>query len=143
MVIDNFGTDAALVPRELTERLRAIGNLIDAGRLGEAREQLEESRGEPADLVELMRLKLRVVARELEPSSALQSVIAFLKGDTKHPAAMSLYHEFSMLQYQAGQSCPSFSHPPPARDEAQGMLKIAANPVPIIHRSTPIKVRID
>jgi hypothetical protein len=101
---------------ELPERLRRVRQLIDVGHLLEAREQLEGSAEEPADLVELMRLKLSVAARELEPSSALQSVIAFLRKDPRHPAAIGLYQEFSMLQYQAGQSCPSNSHPPPARD---------------------------
>jgi len=101
---------------ELPERLHRVRQLIDVGHLLEAREQLEGSAEEPADLVELMRLKLSVAARELEPSSALQSVIAFLRKDPRHPAAIGLYQEFSMLQYQAGQSCPSNSHPPPARD---------------------------
>jgi hypothetical protein len=101
---------------ELPERLRKVRQLIDVGHLLEAREQLDGSAEEPADLVELMRLKLSVAARELEPSSALQSVIAFLRKDPRHPAAIGLYQEFSMLQYQAGQSCPSNSHPPPARE---------------------------
>lgn len=101
---------------ELPERLRKVRQLIDVGHLLEAREHLEGSAEEPADLVELMRLKLSVAARELEPSSALQSVIAFLRKDPRHPAAIGLYQEFSMLQYQAGQSCPSNSHPPPARE---------------------------
>jgi hypothetical protein len=99
----------------LPERLRSVRHLIDVGRLGEAREQLDGSRGEPAELIELMRLKLAVAAREVEPSSALQAVISFLRKDPRHPAAIGLYQEFSMLQYQAGQSCPSHSHPPPAR----------------------------
>lgn len=115
MAKDDFSRGSPL-SIELPERLRKVRQLIDVGHLLEAREQLEGSAEEPADLVELMRLKLSVAARELEPSSALQSVIAFLRKDPRHPAAMGLYQEFSMLQYQAGQSCPSNSHPPPARD---------------------------
>ena len=36
-----------------------VGRLIDGGRLGEARIELEQSQNEPPELVELMRLKLR------------------------------------------------------------------------------------
>lgn len=96
----------------LSERLAGVGQLIDGGRLGEARIELEQSQGEPPELVELMRLKLRVVAREIEPSTALARIVAMLERDPKHPAAMSVYRELSLLQYEAGQSCPSFSHPP-------------------------------
>lgn len=97
----------------LGERLAGIGRLIDAGRLGEARIELDQSQSESPELVELMRLKLRVVAREIEPSSALSRIVALLERDPRHTVAMQLYRELSLLQYQAGQSCPSFSHPPP------------------------------
>jgi hypothetical protein len=97
------------------ERLAGVGRLIDGGRLGEARIELEQSQNESPELVELMRLKLRVVAREIEPSTALARIVAVLERDPRHTAAMSLYRELSLLQYQAGQSCPSFSHPPPRR----------------------------
>lgn len=97
----------------LSERLAGVGRLIDGGRFGEARIELEQSQNEPPELVELMRLKLRVVAREIEPSTALARIVAMLERDPRHPAAMSLYRELSLLQYEAGQSCPSFSHPPP------------------------------
>lgn len=96
-----------------SERLAGVGRLIDGGRLGEARIELEQSENEPPELVELMRLKLRVVAREIEPGTALARIVAMLERIPKHPAAMSLYRELSLLQYEAGQSCPSFSHPPP------------------------------
>lgn len=101
--------------RGLSERLAGVGRLIDAGRLGEARIELEQSLDEPPELVELMRLKLRVAARELEPSTALARVVSVLERDPRHPAAKTLYRELSLMQYQAGQSCPSFSHPPPPR----------------------------
>jgi hypothetical protein len=97
----------------LTERLASVGNLIDRGRIGEARTVLEASAGEPAELVELMRLKLRVAAREIEPATAMQRVVLFLEKAPRHPAAVALYQELSLLQYQEGRSCPSFSHPPP------------------------------
>jgi hypothetical protein len=103
------------LPRILTERLASVGQLIDGGRLGEARIELEGSQGEPPELVELMRLKLRVAAREIEAGTALSRVVALLEKYPGHPAAMSVYRELSLLQYQAGQSCPSFSHPPPGR----------------------------
>lgn len=103
------------VASELPDRLRTVSQLIDAGRIGEARIELEQSGSEPKELVALLRLKLSVAARELEPSSALQSVIAFLRNAPSHPAALGLYQEFSMLEYQAGQSSPAHSHPPPAR----------------------------
>jgi hypothetical protein len=99
---------------DLPERLRAVARLIDDGRLGEARIELESTEAEPKELVELVRLKLSVAARELDPSSALQSVIAFLRTAPRHPAALGLYQEFSLLQYEAGRSCPSYSHPPPS-----------------------------
>jgi hypothetical protein len=110
---ENSRNERAGRARNLSEQLLGVGQLIDRGSLGEARLQLEASRGEPAELLELMRLKLSVAERQLEPSSALQSVIAWLRKDPQHPFAMGLYQEFSMLQYQAGQSCPSHSHPPP------------------------------
>jgi hypothetical protein len=102
-------------PRTLTERLASVGQLIDGGRIGEARRELEGSQGEPPELVELMRLKLRVAAREIEAGTALSRVVALLEKYPNHPAAMSVYRELSLLQYKAGQSCPSFSHPPPGR----------------------------
>jgi hypothetical protein len=102
------------LPRELTERLVSVGRLIDGGRIGEARIELEGSGGEPPELIELMRLKLRVAAREIEATTALSRVVALLEKYPNHPAAMGVYRELSLLQYQAGQSCPSFSHPPPA-----------------------------
>ncbi|HWO08037.1 MAG TPA: hypothetical protein VNN80_01115 [Polyangiaceae bacterium] len=103
------------VPRALSEPLVRVGQLIDAGRVVEARVALEASQGEPADLVELMRLKLSVAAREIDPSTALSRVIALLERAPGHPAAMRVYQELSLLQYAEGRSCPSFSHPPPAR----------------------------
>jgi hypothetical protein len=99
--------------RGLSERLASVGRLIDSGRLGEARIELEQSQDEPPELVELLQLKLRVVAREIEPSAALSRLVAVLEHDPKHTVAMSLYRELSLLEYQAGQSCLSFSHPPP------------------------------
>lgn len=102
------------LPLGLTERLASVGRLIDGGRIGEARIELEGSQGEPPELVDLMRLKLRVVAREIEATTALTRVVALLEKYPNHPAAMEVYRELSLLQYQEGQSCPSFSHPPPA-----------------------------
>lgn len=108
-------SETAKVAHGLSERLADVGRLIDGGRLIEARSELERSQNEPPELVELMRLKLRVVAREIEPSTALARIVALLERDPKHPAVMHMYRELSLLQYQAGQSCPSFSHPPPRR----------------------------
>ena len=88
--------------------------MIDDGRLGEARRQLESSADQPADLLELMRLKLQVAERLLEPSTALESVLRFLLADPRHPAALELYRELTMKQYSSGHSCLSNSHPPPA-----------------------------
>ncbi len=76
-------------------------------------QELEVGAGDSPELVELMRLKLSVAEHKLEPSSALSSVIAFLRKDPGNPVALGLYQELSMLQYQAGRSCPSHSHPPP------------------------------
>ena len=100
---------------KLSDALRGVGQLIDAGRLREARAALEDSDAEPQEMLALLRLKLSVAERELEPSSALQAVVAFLRNAPGHAAAMDLYQQFSMLQYQAGLSCLSHSHPPPAR----------------------------
>ena len=97
----------------MSASLRGVGSLIDAGELLEAQVQLDGSAGAPPELVELMKLKLAVAERRLEPSSALQSVIAFLRKDPRHPMAIGLYQEFSLQQYKAGDSCPSHSHPPP------------------------------
>ncbi len=102
--------DASALPPEL----RGIARLIDDGRLGEARQQLETSAGQPAELLELLRLKLQVAERQLEPATALESVLRFLLKDPRHPAALELYRELSMKQYASGRSCLSNSHPPPA-----------------------------
>jgi hypothetical protein len=115
MMTDHSRHGAGAVPRAFTERLSGVGQLIDGGRIGEARIALEESQGEPAELVELMRLKLSVAAREIDPTTALSRVIAMLERAPGHPAAMRVYQELSLLQYAEGRSCPSFSHPPPAR----------------------------
>jgi hypothetical protein len=105
----------AAAPSILPPELRGVARLIDTGQLDQAREQLDLSSDQPADLLQLMRLKLRVAERELEPSSALESVLSFLLADPEHAAALELYREFSMLQYSAGHSCLSNSHPPPPR----------------------------
>jgi len=99
-------------PGTLPGALRGVSELIDSRQLSAAREQLESSSEDPR-LVELMRLKLAVVEQRLEPSSALQSVLSFLRQDPRDPTALGLYQELSMLQYEAGRSCPSHSHPPP------------------------------
>jgi hypothetical protein len=114
-VVDrNLRIEIEPLPRGLTERLANVGRLIDGGRIGEARIELEGTEGEPPELVELMRLKLRVAAREIEATTALSRVVALLEKYPNHPEAMRVYRELSLLQYQAGESCPSFSHPPPA-----------------------------
>jgi hypothetical protein len=64
-------------------------------------------------LLELLRLKLRVAEHELEPSTAIESVLSFLAAEPQHPAALELYRELSTLQYSSGHSCLSYSHPPP------------------------------
>ena len=115
MMTNHSRHDTGVVPRVFTERLASVAQLIDGGSLGEARIALEESQGEPAELVELMRLKLSVAAREIDPTTALSRVIALLERAPGHPAAMRVYQELSLLQYAEGRSCPSFSHPPPAR----------------------------
>jgi hypothetical protein len=113
VVINEVRQVAGQTPAGLTERLASVSQLIDRGRIGEARAILDGSADEPAELVELIRLKLRVVAREIEPSTALQRVVLFLERAPRHPAAVGLYQELSLLQYQEGRSCSSFSHPPP------------------------------
>ena len=97
----------------LPPELRGVVQLIDAGRLAEARQQLDQSCGQPADLLELMRLKLSVAEHELEPSTAIESLLAFLTADPQHPVALELYRELSTLQFSSGHSCLSYSHPPP------------------------------
>jgi hypothetical protein len=115
-VVDReLSKQAQPLPRALTERLASVGQLIDCGRIGEARIELEGSQGEPPELVELMRLKLRVAAREIEAGTALSRVVALLEKYPNHPAALGVYRELALLQYQDGQSCPSYSHPPPSR----------------------------
>jgi hypothetical protein len=97
----------------LPPELRGVAQLIDAGRLGEARQQLDQSLDQPADLLELMRLKLSVAERVLEPSTAMESLLSFLMADPQNPTALELYRELSTLQYSSGHSCLSYSHPPP------------------------------
>jgi hypothetical protein len=102
------GASLALPPE-----LRGVAQLIDAGQFGEAREQLDRSLDQPADLLELMRLKLSVAEHVLEPSTAIESLLSFLMADPQNPAALELYRELSTLQYSSGHSCLSYSHPPP------------------------------
>ncbi len=115
VIVHDSHKNAAAPGRGLTERLERAAQLIDGGRIGEARLELASSQSEPAGLVELVRLKLLVAAGEIEPATALQRVIGFLEKNPRHPAGVSIYQELSLLQYQEGRSCPSFSHPPPAR----------------------------
>jgi hypothetical protein len=98
----------------LPPELRGVARLIDAGELERAREQLDQNSDHPADLLQLIHLKLRVALHELTPSNALESVLEFLVAEPNHPAALELYRELSMLQYASGNSCLSHSHPPPA-----------------------------
>lgn len=107
-----FGSGTSDAVPYRPDSLGVVSSLIDSRRLVEAREQLDSSSADPR-LVELMRLKLAVVEQRLEPSSALQTVLSFLRQDPKDPTALGLYQELSMLQYDAGRSCPSHSHPPP------------------------------
>ena len=102
-------------PSGLGGRLAHIGQLIDGGSLSEAQQALEQTPGEPAELVDLMRLKLKVALREIEPTTALQRVIALLGRSPGNAAALQVYRELSLVEYQQGRSCPSFSHPPPRR----------------------------
>ena len=111
MAIQNSLGSAA--PSALPSALRGVAQLINAGRFGEAREQLDLNYEQPADLLQLMRLKLSVAERALEPSSALESVLSLLMADPQHAAALELYRELSTLQYSSGNSCLSNSHPPP------------------------------
>ena len=111
MVTQNSPSPAA--PSALPSELRGVAQLINAGRLGEAREQLELSCDQPADLLELMRLRLSVAERALTPSSAIESVLSLLTAEPQHAAALELYRELSSLQYSSGHSCLSYSHPPP------------------------------
>jgi len=113
VVVHDSQKAAAPRSRGLTERLEQAAQLIDSGRVGEARQLLDGCQEEPAALVELVRAKLQVAAREVEPATALVRVIGFLEKYPRHPAGMSIYQELSLLQYQEGRSCPSFSHPPP------------------------------
>jgi hypothetical protein len=113
VVINEAQQGAGQAPAGLTERLASVGNLIDRGRISDARAILDAAMSEPSDLVDLMRLKLRVAAREIEPATAMQRVVLFLERAPRHPVAVGLYQELSLLQYQEGRSCPSFSHPPP------------------------------
>ncbi len=90
-----------------------VAKLIELGKLGEAARALERlTAGEPAD-VELMRLRLAVASQELDPTLALQKVVALLRERPRHAGALRLYRELSALQYEAGRSCLSYSHPPP------------------------------
>jgi hypothetical protein len=113
-VVQEYGHDEQDL-RGFTPRLAGIRRLIEAGRIVEARAALDKSPGEVPGLVDLVRLELNVAAREIEPATALSRVIAFLERSPRHPAAMAIYNQLSLLQYQEGRSCPSFSHPPPRR----------------------------
>jgi hypothetical protein len=99
----------------LPEALTSILALIDSGKLGQAEQALFGVVEQPAELVELVRIKLSVARHDLDVGVALQNVVAFLRKDPSHPVALEIYQELSLSQYQAGHSCLSHSHPPPAR----------------------------
>ena len=61
---------------------------------------------------ELSALKRDVEQLKLTPAAALPRVLAFLRAEPKHGAAQRLYQELSELEYRAGHSTLSHSHPP-------------------------------
>jgi hypothetical protein len=61
---------------------------------------------------ELVALEREVQQQRLAPAAALTRVLAFLRGAPKHAAALRLYQELSELEYRAGHSTLSHSHPP-------------------------------
>jgi hypothetical protein len=61
---------------------------------------------------ELVTLQREVEQQKLTPAMALTRVLAFLRVTPKHPAAQRLYQELSELEYRAGHSTLSHSHPP-------------------------------
>ncbi|HVZ30882.1 MAG TPA: hypothetical protein VG963_00565, partial [Polyangiaceae bacterium] len=63
---------ATTLSQALPPELSGVMRLIDAGQLREARQRLENSGEQPADLLELVRLKLSVAERELPAASALE-----------------------------------------------------------------------
>lgn len=96
--------------------MSAISRMIDDGQYSQASAALKLPIDGSPDELELMGLKLAVAQHSLEPSRALQMVLAILREDPHQSTALKLYREFSLLQYQAGRSCLSHSHPPPALD---------------------------
>jgi hypothetical protein len=61
---------------------------------------------------ELAALKRDVEQHKLAPAAALPRVLSFLRLEPKHGAAQRLYQELSELEYRAGHSTLSHSHPP-------------------------------
>lgn len=61
---------------------------------------------------ELAALKRDVEQHKLAPAAALPRVLSFLRIEPKHRAAQRLYQELSELEYEAGHSTLSHSHPP-------------------------------
>lgn len=98
----------------MSDRLETVVELIDEGRLEQARQVLR-GLANPPELVSLVELKLSVAEQQLDPGNALTSVVEFLRKSPKNPLALGLYREFSLAQYRAGRSCLSHSHPPPAK----------------------------
>ena len=100
----------------LPAELQNVSRLIDNGDLRGARLALKAAASShPSELVELMRIKLAVTERVVDPGIALQTVVSILREAPRNQSALELYQELSMLQYQAGRSCLSHSHPPPPR----------------------------
>jgi hypothetical protein len=61
---------------------------------------------------ELAALKREVEQQKLSPATALTRVLVFLRASPRHVAALRLYQELSELEYRAGRSTLSHSHPP-------------------------------
>jgi len=99
----------------LPSELENVSRLIDQGDLRGARLALKAITSQSGELVELMRIKLAVSERVVDPGIALQTVVNILRDAPRNQSALELYQELSMLQYQAGRSCLSHSHPPPPR----------------------------
>jgi hypothetical protein len=97
---------------DLADDLAAIDQLLDAGDVDAARQQLDALK-DSSDAVLVLRIKLGLMDGSLPPGAAMQKLIAVMRRNPDAPGAKALYKEASNVAYQSIKSSLSQSHPPP------------------------------
>lgn len=89
-----------------------INDSIEAGQYDAARALLGKL---PAGLpiADVLRIKLAVRERKLEPGTAMQRLVSLMRSAPSTPGLQALYQEVSKIAYETSASTMAHSHPPP------------------------------